>query len=238
MDSVVLKCMVVDDSSLQRLSIIRLVKNNSLLELVAECNNALKAKEALQKSEIDLVFLDIEMPIMSGFDLLKGLSKKPEIIVISGKTDYAFKAFDHSAIDYLQKPVVKERFDLAVQKAYNVHVSKFGENISEDDSDFIMIKSKLKNYKILLKNINYIEAAGDYVKIRTITEVYEVLSTLKNFNKRLPDYFLRVHKSYVVNLRKIQNYTHKSVEIDNISLPVSRGKKDIMKEFLSEIPAN
>ena len=105
MSNPILKCAIVDDSTLQRLSIVRLIKNHPSLELIAEYSNAIEAKIGLATSEIDLVFLDIEMPILSGFALLDDLTLKPQIIFVTGKTKYAFKAFDYDAVDYLRKPI-------------------------------------------------------------------------------------------------------------------------------------
>ena len=119
-----LRCIVVDDSSLQRLSITKMVKDHPNLVLVAEHNNALDTKRELESSKVDLIFLDIEMPILSGFDLLDNLEEKPEIIFVTGKTQYAFQAFNYQAIDYLQKPVTKDRFDVAVKKALDLYLVK------------------------------------------------------------------------------------------------------------------
>ena len=117
MEKTILNCAVVDDSTLQRLSIVKLIENHQSLNLVAQYNNAIEAKEGIATSDIDLIFLDIEMPILSGFDLLDDLIEKPQIIFVTGKTKYAFKAFDYDAIDYLRKPISKERFLNAVHKA-------------------------------------------------------------------------------------------------------------------------
>lgn len=238
MNDISLKCIVVDDSSLQRLSIIKLINGHPNLEMVAEFHNALKAREALFSSDIDLVFLDIEMPIMSGFDLLKDLIKKPEIIIISGKSDYALKAFEYNAVDYLHKPVSKERFNAAVQKACNGFLFKSEDYGQKSDDEYIMVKSGLKNYKVFLRNINYVEANGDYVKVRTSTHDYTVLSSLKKFGEGLPDYFLRVHKSYLVNLKKVKNYSHSSIELGNMTVPISRTKKSHFTDLIAQIPGN
>ena len=124
MDKLILNCAIVDDSTLQRLSIVRLIENHPSLNLIAEYNNAIEAKMGLATENIDLVFLDIEMPVLSGFDLLDDLTLKPEIIFVTGKTKYAFKAFDYDAIDYLRKPISKERFLNAVHKATTNHKLK------------------------------------------------------------------------------------------------------------------
>jgi DNA-binding LytR/AlgR family response regulator len=231
-DKVLLNCVIVDDSSLQRLSIVRLVQSHPSLNLVAEYNNAIEAKLGLLNNKVDLVFLDIEMPILSGFDLLDDLSVKPQIIFITGKTKYAFKAFDYDAVDYLRKPITKERFLSAVHKAITNFKLKNEEGF--DDEDFIFVKSNLKKRKVFLNELKYIEALGDYVKLVTDHESLVVLSTMKSFAALLPaDRFLRIHKSYIVNLERIERYNSKNVEIDKEFLPLSRNKKNALVEALS-----
>lgn len=232
MEKVILNCVIVDDSSLQRLSIVRLVQNHPSLNLVAEYNNAIEAKMGLLNNKIDLVFLDIEMPILSGFDLLDDLTQKPQIIFITGKTKYAFKAFDYDAVDYLRKPITKERFLNAVHKAITNFKLKNDEGF--DDEDFIFVKSNLKKRKVFLNELKYIEALGDYVKLVTDHESLVVLSTMKSFAALLPqDRFMRIHKSYIVNLDRVERYNSKSVEVEKEFLPLSRNKKTALVEALS-----
>jgi two-component system LytT family response regulator len=231
-EKVILNCVIVDDSSLQRLSIVRLVQSHHSLNLVAEYNNAIEAKMGLLNNKIDLVFLDIEMPILSGFDLLDDLTQKPQIIFITGKTKYAFKAFDYDAVDYLRKPITKERFLSAVHKAITNFKLKNDDGF--DDEDFIFVKSNLKKRKVFLNELKYIEALGDYVKLVTDHESLVVLSTMKSFAALLPqDRFMRIHKSYIVNLEKVERYNSKSVEIEKEFLPLSRNKKADLVEALS-----
>ncbi|MDT0647554.1 LytTR family DNA-binding domain-containing protein [Zunongwangia sp. F260] len=235
MEEILLKCAVVDDSSLQRLSIVKLIKDHPHLKLVAEYNNAIETKNGLLDNETDLIFLDIEMPILSGFELLDDLPNKPQIIFVTGKTKYAFKAFDYDAVDYIHKPVNKERFNNAVSKAINLFKLKH-QNVTPEDEDFIFVKSNLKNRKVYLNSLKYIQALGDYVKFITEKDNFVVLATMKSFEKQLPsDRFLRIHKSYIVNLEKIERYNSKNIEIDKQKLPLSRHKKNNLVEALSAI---
>jgi len=230
MSNPILKCAIVDDSTLQRLSIVRLIKNHPSLELIAEYSNAIEAKIGLATSEIDLVFLDIEMPILSGFALLDDLTLKPQIIFVTGKTKYAFKAFDYDAVDYLRKPISKERFLNAVHKAVSNFKMKNDESF--DENDFIFVKSNLKKRKVFLNDLKYIEALGDYVKLVTENDSLIVLSTMKTFI--LPeDRFLRIHKSYIVNLDKVLRYNSKVIELEKQQLPLSRNRKSQLIEALS-----
>jgi len=232
MSNPILKCAIVDDSTLQRLSIVRLIKNHPSLELIAEYSNAIEAKIGLATSEIDLVFLDIEMPILSGFALLDDLTLKPQIIFVTGKTKYAFKAFDYDAVDYLRKPISKERFLNAVHKAVSNFKMKNDESF--DENDFIFVKSNLKKRKVFLNDLKYIEALGDYVKLVTENDSLIVLSTMKTFEVLLPeDRFLRIHKSYIVNLDKVLRYNSKVIELEKQQLPLSRNRKSQLIEALS-----
>ncbi len=232
MDKPLLNCAVVDDSTLQRLSIVKLIENHQSLNLVAEYNNAIEAKIGLATSDIDLIFLDIEMPILSGFDLLDDLIVKPQIIFVTGKTKYAFKAFDYDAIDYLRKPISKERFLNAVHKS--VTNFKLKNEDGFDEEDFIFVKSNLKKRKVFLNELRYIEALGDYVKLVTEHDSLIVLSTMKAFEALLPkDRFLRIHKSYIVNLDKVIRYNSKVIELEKEELPLSRNRKTDLVEALA-----
>jgi len=227
-----LNCAIVDDSTLQRLSIVRLINNHPSLNLVAEYNNAIEAKIGLATTDIDLVFLDIEMPILSGFDLLDDLTLKPQIIFVTGKTKYAFKAFDYDAVDYLRKPISKDRFLNAVHKAVSNY--KMKHDVGFDDEDFIFVKSNLKKRKVFLSELKYIEALGDYVKLVTENDSLVVLSTMKAFEALLPeDRFLRIHKSYIVNLDKVERYNSRGIELENQQLPLSRNRKSQLVEALT-----
>lgn len=232
MEKPVLKCAIVDDSTLQRLSIVKLIENHPQLDLVAEYNNAIEAKMGLTNNTIDLIFLDIEMPILSGFDLLDDLAHKPQIIFVTGKTKYAFKAFDYDAVDYLRKPISKDRFLNAVHKAITNFKLKNDEGF--DEEDFIFVKSNLKKRKVFLNELRYIEALGDYVKLVTEHDALVVLSTMKAFEALLPkDRFLRIHKSYIVNLDKVERYNSKVIELDKEQLPLSRNRKADLAEALA-----
>jgi len=232
-EETLLKCAVVDDSSLQRLSIVKLIKDHPNLKLVAEYNNAIETKNGLLDTEVDLIFLDIEMPILSGFELLDDLPNKPQIIFVTGKTKYAFKAFDYDAVDYIHKPVNRERFNNAVTKAINLYNLKHNGTPIEDEN-FIFVKSNLKNRKVFLNKLKYIEALGDYVKFVTEKDNFVVLATMKSFENQLPpEQFLRIHKSYIVNLEKVERYNSKNIEIDKQQIPLSRHKKSNLIEALS-----
>lgn len=226
-----LNCVVVDDSSIQRMIITKLVNNHQNLNLVGDFSNAIEAKSCMSIHSVDLIFLDIEMPIISGFDFLDGLKVKPQIIFITSKADYAVKAFDYDATDYLQKPISVERFDAAVKRAMDMH--RLRHEITDEEGDFIFIKSNLKKLKIFTSKIKWIEAYGDYVKVVTDEDSNLVLSTMKSFEQDLDkDRFLRVHKSFIVNIEKIERFNSKFAEIGVTKIPLSRNKKDDLKKAL------
>ncbi|RZJ68173.1 MAG: response regulator transcription factor, partial [Flavobacterium sp.] len=183
---------------------------------------------------VDLVFLDIEMPVQSGFDLLDGLKTRPQIVFVSAKTDYALKAFDYAAVDYLHKPVTKDRFNKAVQKVIDLHSLK--QDVPDEDEEFIFIKSNLKNFKIYISKINWIEAFGDYIKIITEDESHLVLSTMKSFENDLPpERFMRVHKSFIINIDKVTSFNGKFAEIGSAKIPLSRNKKEELAKAMTKL---
>eukprot|EP01038_Epipyxis_sp_PR26KG_P019468 gene19468-27578_t len=196
-----LNCVVVDDSSLQRIVITKLVNNHPNLHLIGDFSNAIEAKNCITVNSVDLVLLDIEMPVISGFDFIDGLKLKPQIIFITSKAEYALKAFDYDATDYLQKPILLDRFNASIKRALDLHQMK-RENY-EEEGDHIFIKSNLKKLKVFTNKIKWIEAYGDYVKVVTEEDTNLVLSTMKSFEKDLsPEKFIRVHKSYIINISK------------------------------------
>ncbi|WP_310555434.1 LytTR family DNA-binding domain-containing protein [Flavobacterium sp.] len=220
-----LNCIVVDDSSIQRILVTKLVDAHPNLLLVNEFSNAIETKNCLSTKKIDLLFLDIEMPIISGFNLLDGLKEKPQIIFITAKAEYAVKAFDYDATDYLQKPITKERFNAAIKRAMDMY--QLRRDSLEEEGEHIFIKSNLKKLKIYTAKIKWIEAFGDYVKVITEEDSHLVLSTMKAFESDLSsDKFIRVHKSFIVNIDKIEKFNSKFAEIGLTKIPLSRNKKE------------
>ena len=228
-----LKSIIIDDSTMQRLAVAKLIKNHPHLTLLAEYANAMEASKGIKELEIDLIFLDIEMPIINGFDLLESLKKKPQVILITGKIEYAFKAFEYGVTDYLQKPITSSRFNSSIERAINNYKLLHGE---EDDKEFFFVKSNLKKRKVFMDDIEWIEALGDYIKLITKQGNVIVLSTMKAFENKLPDgTFLRMHKSYIVNLEKIDRFNSKMVEVHGRELPISRHKRPRLEKVLKNI---
>lgn len=230
-----LNCVILEDSSIQRMIVSKLVSNHSNLNLVGEFSSAVAAKSYMSYNAIDLLFLDIEMPVLSGFDFLDGLKVKPQVIFITSKPEYALKAFDYDATDYLQKPITSGRFNAAIKRAINLQML-LNEN-QDEDAEHIFIKSKLKKLKIFISKIKWIEAFGDYIKVVTEEENHLVLSTMKAFENDLPkEKFVRVHKSYIINIDKVDKFNSKFAEIGETKIPLSRNKKEDLRKALETIP--
>lgn len=229
-----LNCIVVDDSAIQRMTITKLVNESTSLNLVGDFANALEAKNAINNNNVDLIFLDIEMPLINGFDLLDGLKTKPQIVFITSKADYALKAFDYEATDFLHKPITKERFLKAVKKALELH--QLRNEPSDEQGDAVIIKSNLKKLKVFTSKIKWIEAFGDYIKVITDEDSHLVLSTMKAFEKELPEgKFARVHKSYIINLERVEKFNSKYAEIGKTKIPISRNKKEVLSEAIENL---
>ena len=222
----------MDDSSIQRMIIAKLVNNHPNLHLIGDFSNAIEARGSMSVNTIDLIFLDIEMPVINGFDFLDGLKTKPQIIFITSKAEYAMKAFDYDATDYLQKPIALDRFNASVKRAIDTHLLKT--ETSDEDGEHIFIKSNLKKLKIFTAKIKWIEAFGDYVKVVTEEDSNLVLSTMKSFEKDLSqDKFIRVHKSYIINIDKVESFNSRFAEIGITKIPLSRHKKEALVKALA-----
>ncbi len=227
-----LNCVVVDDSSIQRMIIAKLVNNHPNLHLVGDFSNAIEAKSCMSVNNVDLIYLEVEMPVISGFDFLDGLKTKPQIIFITSKAEYALKAFDYDATDYLQKPIAVDRFNASVKRALDLYLLK--QDIKEEEGEHIFIKSNLKKLKIFTARIKWIEAFRDYVRVVTEDDSHLVLSTMKSFENDLPrKKFVRVHKSYIINIDKVERFNSKFAEIGTTKIPLSRNKKEDLIKALS-----
>lgn len=226
----ILNCIIIDPNALQRMDTIKKSNDHHSLNVLAEFSSCIEAKNFLSKNNVDLIFLEIEVSQLNGFDFLDVLEASmesvPLIIITSKHTEHAFKSYSYGVVDFLSKPLNVELFNKAIQK-----VLFFSQNISTkvnhpSDTEHIFVKSNLKKRKVFIKDIKWIEALGDYVKLITINGSYVILSTMKAFENDLPTKkFLRIHKSYIINLKRVERYNSKFVEIDNFKIPLSRNKK-------------
>lgn len=216
-----MNCIIVDDDLVSQKAIEGVIKKTDFLNLVDTFSDPVAASVYLQKGGIDLIFLDIEMPGLSGFELLDTIDFRPQIILVSGKKDYAMEAFEYSVADYLVKPIQDyPRFLKAVLKAKENYERELQSQDDIQKGIFIKIDSLLVHFS--LEDIVYIEAFGDYVKIHTPDKVYTAYATMKNVEKRLPaGEFMRIHRSFIVRLDQIQNIDSTTLQIMNHILPIS-----------------
>lgn len=230
-----MNCIIIDDEEAARLIIGQLCTQVEDLDVIEEFPNAIQAIKFLNKESIDLIFLDIHMPDFTGFDFIQTLKNPPKIILTTSDKNFALEAFEYECIvDYLIKPVTLPRFLKAIQKAESTPAldsssssSSTGEaksTSSEENDLYINIDRRL--IKIDIATINVIEAKGDYILIKTENQNYTVHSTLKKIEEKLPeDIFLKVHRSYVINFKKIIDIEDNSVLIAKDVIPVSRSKR-------------
>lgn len=217
-----MKCLIVDDNKVARMAMKQLVGQMPQLELVAECSDALEAYEHLNNVWIDLLLLDIEMPEMTGLELIKKLgNRKPLIIFTTSKKEYAAEAFELSVVDYLVKPVAPARFRQAVDKAVEAFESNRQE-VKVEEQAFVFVKDNGVLKRISIDEILFLEAMGDYVKVHTNAKFHVVHATLKSIEEKLPaSKFVRVHRSFIVALNKIDFIQEGTIAIGKTHIPVA-----------------
>jgi len=219
-----LKCLIIDDEPLAIKVIEQHIAHVDLLEVVGTCDRAADAFTLLKTKAVDLIFLDIKMPGLTGIDLLKTLQNPPAVIFTTAYRDYAIEGYELNAVDYLLKPIPFDRFLKAVNKFINQNKSQStGIAPANNDEDHIFIKGNKKVHKVLLKDIFYIESLKDYVKIhtndKTIVAKY-ALNTLEE-NLNATD-FIRIHRSFIIGIKHISGFTANSIEIQDKELPIGR----------------
>lgn len=226
-----MKCLIVEDDVMSRASLVRLCKKISGME-VEESGDALEAMEMLKSQEFDLVFLDVEMPDMSGMDLLKTLPEMPPTIITSGNRKYAFDAFEFNVVDYIEKPVSLQRLIKGLNK---IEKRDTGKSIREAEDDALFVKVDGKLVRLNLPEIQSVESLRDYVIFRTVDDRYIVYSSLKNIEEKLKNdnRFLKVHRSYIINMNWIKDVDDKSVVIGDRVVPVSRSHRTSLVEKLN-----
>jgi DNA-binding LytR/AlgR family response regulator len=229
-----MNCIIVDDNKMARTALKKLIEQVDSLELKEECASPVDAYNYLLKENVDLVFLDVEMPGMTGIELVKNLDKRPIIILITSKTDYAVEAFELNVADYIIKPVTLSRFMVAVSKAKELFEMK-GQKIelNEKDKEYMFVRSNSILTKIKIKDITYIQALGDYVNIYTLDNRYTVHITLKGMEEKLPeDKFYRLHRSYLIALDHIDKVEEGTAFIGKHPVPIGEQyKKELLKRI-------
>ncbi|WP_462248714.1 LytR/AlgR family response regulator transcription factor [Ferruginibacter sp.] len=231
-----LKVIIVDDEPMARNFLERYCEKNGNLLVSGAFEDGVTALDYLQKNEIDILFLDVEMPNVSGFQLLDQLSYMPKVILTTSKTDYAFNAFEYGVTDFLKKPITFSRFQEAITKITESLIEKRLEpvlKIPAINLEEIFIKADGKLTRLNFQEILYIESLGDYVKYFTITKNYVTLSTLKAVEEKMSSTnFMKVHRSYIVNLQKIKDIQDNSLVIEGKVIPISKSfKSEVMSRI-------
>ncbi|WCO00306.1 LytR/AlgR family response regulator transcription factor [Psychroserpens ponticola] len=214
------KCLIVDDEELARRLITRHLNQLPDFEIIASCGSAIEANSILKKESIDLLFLDIEMPILKGTEFLKTLVNKPKVIFTTAYRDYAIESYELNVIDYLLKPILFVRFYKAIEKFLETQIVVKTKEDSTSNRMHIFVQSNKKNIKILLDEVLYIESIKGYIKIYTTNEKHLIMHSLSAFIDKLDDRFIRVHRSYIVNSNRVTAYTKQDVEIGRIEIPI------------------
>ena len=226
-----LKCLVIDDEPLAQDVIENYLRNFSFIRLIAKCDNALIALEWIKKQEIDLIFLDVSMPFISGIDFIRTLKNPPAVILTTAHKEFAVESYELNVVDYLLKPISFERFLKAINKL-NITTPEVAKPVISEPKDdaFIYVKSEKKNVKILLKDILFIESLKDYIKIHTTEKTIITQVPISTIEQRLPDNFLRVHRSFIVAKDKITAYTQHDLEIGKLQIPIGRNYRTIVQK--------
>jgi DNA-binding LytR/AlgR family response regulator len=225
-----LRCIAVDDEPLSLRVIEKYVADLPQLQLLATCANAFEAMEALRRSPVDLLFLDINMPKLSGVSLLRSLERQPLVIFTTAYPEFAVEGFELEAVDYLLKPFSLERFIKAVNRATDRLAAAATET---HRPEFLLVKSDKKLYKVDFQDIIYLEAYGDYVKIFTKEKMLLTKERLSVVEQQLlPEQFARIHRSYIIALSAIDFIEGNQVKIGKEKLPVSENLKEVLLEKL------
>lgn len=226
--------LIVDDNKLARTTMKQLASQVKDITLAGECPNAMEAYNLIQEKPVDLIFLDIEMPGMTGLELTKNLGhKKPIIIFTTSKKEYAAEAFELNVADYIVKPITPTRFIQAIDKAREILQSNT-EEVNLSDEEFIFIRDSNIVRRLKLDDILFAEAMGDYVKLYTAQKFYAIHTTLKSAEERLPaSKFLRVHRSYIVSVAKIDTIQDGALIINGKSVPVADAYRAALNKKLN-----
>ncbi|MGQ8336337.1 LytR/AlgR family response regulator transcription factor [Sunxiuqinia sp. A32] len=236
MDKLSYNCIIVDDEPIA----IRVIKNHlsefKNMQLVGECANAIEAIEVLSKTKVDLIFLDIQMPQITGVEFLKNLNPAPKVIFTTAYRDYAIEAFELDVVDYLLKPISLVRFSKAINKFYQRVTENTQVSEKEDKSEsanHIFLKADKKLHKVLFNEIIYFESFGDYLIVRTETGKITVKERISHIEEQLPrQQFIRVHRGYLVSVQKITALLPGLLELGKYKIPIGRSYKQNVEKLV------
>lgn len=231
------KCLIIEDEPIAARVLTRFIESIETLELVNVCHNAMAGFDVLQQQSIDLLFLDIKMPQLDGLAFLRTLKQAPKVIITTAYSEYALESYELDVVDYLLKPIAEPRFMKAVLKATQRIAVPLGKMPAFDYSaPYIYLKSDKKMVKVFLQDILYIESLGNYVKVITHDKVVVTYQTLQFFEQHLPaEVFLRIHRSYIIALPKLEAFTAAYVELEtDVRLPIGQNYKTSTMTLLKQ----
>lgn len=233
-----ISCLIVDDEPIAREILTSYVAKVPQLELINTCANAMQAFEIINKNPIDLLFLDINMPEVTGLSLAKSINQtKTKIIFTTAYREYAIDGFDLRAVDYLLKPIAFDRFLKAVNAYFEIStIDTTATSKDVVDHSFIFVRADRKMIKINFSDILYIESLSDYIKIHTTESVIVTRETISNIETKIPSKdFIRVHRSYIIAISKISAYSTENIEIHNKTIPISRTYREYVLKTLKNL---
>lgn len=234
-----MKCLVLDDEPLALELLHKYIEKVEGLQLIKTCRNVIDALPYLQNRQADLLFLDIQMPKITGIELLKSLTFRPKIILTTAYRDYAIEAFDLDVTDYLLKPISFERFLQAVSKVMGQNLNApFAEPdyqlLHSFNESYIYLREEREMVKVYLKDIIYIESLRDYVRVKTTTGQIITYNKISYLEQKLPENkFIRVHRSFIIALEKVSTFTPATVRINDFSIPIGRNYKNTTMKALN-----
>jgi DNA-binding LytR/AlgR family response regulator len=233
-------CLIIDDEPPAQAVLQKYISQVASLEMAGLCNNAMEAISFLQTQSIDLLFLDIEMPGLLGTNFIRSIKNPPKVIFTTAYRKFAVEGFELNAVDYLLKPISFERFIMAVNKVLQLNFqptngSASGEPGPERNQPFIYLRVDRKMVKILFDEILYIESLKDYIKIVTVSKTIVSRQSISSLETMLPkDAFLRIHRSYIVAIKRIDSYNGETIDVAKNELPIGRLFKHDVNSYLSK----
>jgi len=233
-----IKCLAIDDEPLALSQISSYIDKTPFLEKVALCQSAFEALEYLANNEVDLMFVDINMPDINGMDFVKSLEHKPQVIFTTAYSEYAFEGFKVDAIDYILKPISYDVFLKSVNKAKIwFELNRKQTETIQTTPEYLFVKSEYKLIRILLSDIKYIESANEYIQIHLINdEPVTTLIRLKAMEEQLPkNKFMRVHRSFIVNLDRVKVIERNRIIFDKVHIPIGEQYKESFQAFIDNI---
>lgn len=228
------RCIIIDDEPIAIKVIREHLERFDNIECINGFTKAIDAIEVLNKDNIDLLFLDINMPGISGIEFLKSLTNPPKVIFTTAYRNFAVDAFELDVLDYLVKPISFERFLKAINKFLSLYKPESNKETKKtQEKDYIILKADKKNYKLKFTDIVFIESLDNYVKVHTINFSIICYESLSNLVKQLPNDFIRIHRSYIINISKIDVYTSSYIEIGKRKFIIGRNYKEEVSKSLN-----